>query len=407
MRKKCQKIVSILLIVTLLMPFGIDAKTLGQLKKELQDLEASMNQNQSETKLTQEQIDAANQNITNIKAEIETANNEIQTLIGEIEKLNEEIQKKNEEIKSIINFVQVSNGESAYMEYIFGAKDFTDFIYRVAISEQMVNYNDKLIADYNAMVKKNNEKKESLSQKQISLGQKQQELEKQMAVLGQKLDSLQEGKLDLASQIKAQKEAINGLKGCRDSEDASACAARLAAAAGGSNSGGGIVTSGAFIRPITAGSVSSEYGNRFHPTEGVWRLHTGIDLTASGSAVPIYPGAGGRVAAITRRSSCGGNVVYIHHNINGKSYTSVYMHLRTINVSVGQTVSVNTQIATMGGNPAIEYWDRCSTGQHVHYTLATGLYFIDYSSYSSFEAHTFNPRQMVSFPGKGVYFSGR
>ncbi|MDD3341730.1 MAG: peptidoglycan DD-metalloendopeptidase family protein [Bacilli bacterium] len=411
MRKIAKNAVCLFLVGAMLLPTMAEAKTLGQLKKDLQTLESSLNQNQTDTKMTQEQIDAANENVKNIKAEIETTNNEVQKLIGEIETLNNEITKKNEEIKSIINFVQVSSGESAYLEYIFGAKDFTDFIYRVAISEQMVNYNDKLVADYDAMVKKNNEKKETLTIKQVELGKKQQELEVQMSLLGEKMSSLQEGKLDLASQIKAQKEAINGLKGCRDSEDASSCAARLAAAAntgGGGNGGGGnVVTSGIFIRPITAGSVSSEYGNRFHPTQGVWRLHTGIDVTASGSAVPIYPGAAGRVAAITWRSSCGGNVVYLHHSINGKSYTSVYMHLRTINVSVGQTVGINTQIATMGGSASSEYWDSCSTGQHLHYTLATGLYFIDYSSYSAFEGHTFNPRNAVSFPATGGYFSGR
>lgn len=380
-------------------------KTLGQLKKELADLEANLNNNKNETKLTEEQVNEINQNITNIEAEIKSINSEVQTLVAEIDKLNKEIEKKNTEIKSIINFVQVASGENAYMEYVFGAKDFTDFIYRVAISEQMVDYNDKLIEEYDSLVQKNNQKQASLKEKQVSLGQKQQELETEKAKLGQKLETLQEGKLDLDAQIKTTKEAINGLKGCKDSESASACAARLAASAG--SSGGGIVTGGAFIRPVSAGRISSNYGWRYHPTQGVWRLHTGLDIAESGSAVPIYASAPGRVAAITRRSSCGGNVIYIHHNINGKTYTSVYMHLRSIMVSVGQNVTASTQIATMGGNPSIEYWDGCSTGQHLHFTLANGLYFIDYSSYSTFESKTFDPRRMVSFPGVGGSFSGR
>lgn len=378
------------------------AKTLGELKRELQNLESTLNKNQNETQMTQEQINQTSQNIQVIKTEIEQANKDIQNLIAEINKMNEEIKKKDQEIKSLINFVQVANGESAYMEYIFGAKNFTDLIYRVAISEQMVNYNEKLINEYNEMINKNNKKQEDLKAKQATLGQKQVELEQQMAKLGEKMESLQEGKLDINEQIKAQKEAINALKGCRDSEDASSCAARLAA-----NSSGGFVGSNGFIRPITAGYVSSNYGWRYHPTQSQWRLHTGIDVSASGNAVPIYPGANGRVAAITKRSSCGGNTIYIHHTIGGKKYTSVYMHLRSIMVSIGQNVTVNTQIATMGGNPSIEYWDKCSTGQHLHYTLATGFYFIDYSTYSSFEAHTFDPRKIIKFPAVGGYFSGR
>ncbi len=404
-----KKILGIFLSLTLSISLFLGSasaaeKTLGQLKKEFADLEASLNNNKNETKLTEEQVNEVNQNIANIEAEIKSINNEVQTLVAEIDKLNKEIEKKNTEIKSIINFVQVASGENAYMEYVFGAKDFTDFIYRVAISEQMVNYNDKLIEEYNNLVEKNNQKQASLKEKQVSLGQKQQELEMEKAKLGEKLETLQEGKLDLDEQIKTTKEAINGLKGCKDSESASACAARLAAEAGNS---GGIITGGAFKRPISSGSISSNYGWRFHPTLNKWRLHTGIDMSQSGSAVPIYASASGRVAAITRRSSCGGNVIYIHHNINGKTYTSVYMHLRSIMVSVGQTVTASTQIATMGGNPSIEYWDGCSTGQHLHFTLANGLYFIDYTSYSTFESKTFDPRKMVSFPGVGGSFSGR
>jgi Membrane proteins related to metalloendopeptidases len=383
----------------------VEAKTLGQLKTDLNNLEASLKKNQEEKALTESQINTAKANVENIKVEITKTNEEIQKLVGEITKLNKEIEKKNEEIKSVINFVQVANGESAYMEYVFGAKDFTDFIYRITISEQMVDYNDKLVEEYNAMVKKNQDKTKELQTKQVLLGQKQQELEVQMSVLSQKAESLAEGQLDLASQIKAQKEAIGSLKGCKDSETASSCAGRLAAEAAAN--GGYYTPSGTgFSRPTTTGRISSEYGWRYHPTMGTYRLHTGIDIAATGT-VPIYASASGRVAAISRRTSCGGNVIYIHHNINGKTYTSVYMHLRTMNVSVGQIVTPATQIATMGGDPRIETWDGCSTGQHLHFTMANGLYFIDYSSYSTFESKTFNPRQVVSFPATGGSFSGR
>lgn len=391
------KYVVLIPLLCFLLISPVEAKTLGELKKELANLEASVKANQADKQMTQEQMSITKQNVATIQGEIEQASKDIDLLIGEIDNLNKDIEKKDQEMKSIVNFVQVSSGESAYLEYIFGAKSFTDFIYRMAISEQMVNYNDKLIKEYNEMIRKNNEKQKSLNQKKIGLGKKQQELELESSKLGQKIEVLEEGRLDLASQIKAQKEAIESLKGCRDDEDSVACNARLISEG----------SSSSFIRPLTSGTVSSEYGYRFHPTQGVWRLHTGIDLAASGASVPVYAAASGRVAAITRKSSCGGNVVYLHHTIGGKNYTSVYMHLRSINVSVGQNVTPSTVIATMGGNPAIEYWDKCSTGQHLHFTLANGFYFIEYSTYSAFEAHTFNPRNMVRFPGTWGSFSGR
>ena len=397
----CASLVASLLFVP---AYSVEGKTLGQTKAELNALEANLKKNQEEKEHTEEQINTAKVNVETIKKEMQTTNDEMQKLIAEIMKLNKEIDKKNEEIKSVMNFVQVSNGESAYMEYIFGAKDFTDFIYRITISEQMVDYNDRLVDEYNKMVKKNQEITKELQAKQVLLGQKQQDLEVQMSILKQKAENLAEGQLDLASQIKAQKEAINALKGCKDSETLSSCAARQAAEA--SASGGYTPNGSGFSRPTALGRISSEYGWRLHPTQGVRRLHTGIDIAATGT-VPIYATASGRVASITRRSSCGGNVIYIHHSINGATFTSVYMHLRTMNVNVGQTVTPATQIGTMGGDPRIESYDSCSTGQHLHFTLATGLYFIDYSSYSTFESRTFDPRQKVLFPSTGGSFSGR
>lgn len=368
------------------------AKTVGDLKEELAKTEKEYADNRAQTELTKEQIEQIKANIASIKKEVEDANIEIQKMITESEALNEEIDKMDKEMKSIMNFIQVADGESSYLEYVMGAKSFTDFIYRISVSEQMVKYNDNLTKEYNKKIKEYNKKQEELKTKQISLGEKQKSLELEMAKLGETLSELTLGKMDIADQIAAQKEALEAYSNCSDDQDIKTC---------------GVPTGTTFSRPLSSGTISSEYGNRFHPTEGVWRLHTGIDIAAPGSSVPIYATANGKVAAIVRRSSCGGNVIYIHHKIGGVDYTSVYMHLRSINVSVGQVVTATTQIATMGGNPAVEYWDRCSTGQHLHFTLTKGLYFIDYSSYSAFESHTFNPRQMISFPGTWGSFNSR
>lgn len=390
-------------------------KTLGELKKELQSLEASLNKNTEQQNQTDAQIKETTEKIQNIEAEIKTINEEVNRLVSEIQKLNKQIEEKNKEIKSIVNFVQVASGESAYMEYIFGAKDFTDFIYRMAVSEQMVNYNDTLIDEYDALVKQNNEKQESLKQKQQSLAVKQQELELQKAKLGEKKKGLNEGELDLKDRIAVQKKSIENMrkKGCKDNETLTECVRIKIPPVGdftwnsGTSGGTPVVTNGSFLRPLVSAYVSSEYGWRFHPTLGYSRLHTGIDLGASGSAVPIYASASGEVGAIITRASCGGNQIYIYHNVGGRTYTSGYMHLRSIYVRVGQTVTPGTVIGTVGGDPRVEYWDGCSTGQHLHFILATGLYFAEYSDYNTFTAHTFNPRNVISFPGTGGAYYGR
>ena len=66
-----------------------------------------------------------------------------------------------------------------------------------------------------------------------------------------------------------------------------------------------------------------------------------IDLAQS-QGTPVYPAAPGKVAKIIDHYWCGGNMVYINHYVNGKYYTTAYMHLLEYYVYVGQEVNNNT-----------------------------------------------------------------
>ena len=90
------------------------------------------------------------------------------------------------------------------------------------------------------------------------------------------------------------------------------------------------------------------------------------------------------VGKIIRKASCGGNQVYVFHTINGKQVTSMYMHLLTINVNLGDQVTSNTVVGTVGGGRNTASWENCSTGAHLHFTLANGWYGKTYIYYSTF-----------------------
>ncbi|MFA9458337.1 peptidoglycan DD-metalloendopeptidase family protein [Halalkalibacter sp. AB-rgal2] len=103
--------------------------------------------------------------------------------------------------------------------------------------------------------------------------------------------------------------------------------------------------------PAVGGYISSYQGNRWG------RFHRGIDI-ARPSNYDILAADNGTV---TQASSQGGygNVVRIDHN-NGVE--TMYAHLDSIDVSVGQTVSKGQKIGVMGqtGN---------STGIHLHFEV--------------------------------------
>ncbi|MCM1370282.1 MAG: peptidoglycan DD-metalloendopeptidase family protein [Clostridium sp.] len=389
---------NIVLIITLLLasislPKEITyAKTLGDLKVELQKTIDEYNEAQQNKNLTQQQINAVKANIQNTIDQINNSQTEISDLSNEIEELNKNIQTKKNQIKEIISFYQISGSNSANLDYIMGAKTFTDFIYRVAISEQLIQYNDDLVNEYNSLIEQNKQKQTELKDKIKSLEEKQKSLQEDLNSLGTQMNQIVDVTVDIEEEIAVQKQAIKMYEeqyGCKDNDDLDVCTK------------GQLPPDTSFWRPLESGRRTSEYGYR----SSLGDFHTGIDLSANGAKV--YSSANGVVAGIVRKSSCGGNKIYIHHKVNGVTYTTGYHHLRTILVNVGDTVTKDTVIAISGGNPRIETWDKCSTGPHLHFSVAYGLYLSDYKSWSTFISKTVDPRKIVNFPAGSGQFTNR
>lgn len=384
-----------------------EAKSLRDLKDEIAELEQKKKESENAQAATEAEIAAAKAKITKLSVEKEQIENDIDKLTEEIEQLNKDIIAKNEEIKDIISYYQLSaTGENAYLEYVFKSNDFTDFIYRMAIAEQLSNYNTKLINDYNDLITQNENKKEELSNKSLELSAKTKELEKKVSELRVELKDQVKGALSIEDEIKLLKQTLKSYQElydtyeCEEDMQYSACLAKVPA---------NVLPPGtAFYRPVVAGRISSNYGSRSYYLNGKLQtdFHYGLDFAAT-HGVNVYSVANGRIVAIVNKSSCGGNMVYIAHTVNGKNYTSAYYHLATVKVKVGDTVTYNSIIGTVGGNPRIETWDRCSTGSHVHLQMATGHYMSDYYTYSGFVAKGVNPRTVVNAPALGGSFSSR
>jgi len=377
-----------------------NAKTFGEFKQELADEQRRLSENKQQQKLTEEEMERVNNKIATIQSNIKKTYRDIDNLTAEIETLNNNIKEKEKQIKEIINFSQVSNGNSAYLEYIFNANDFTDFIYRSAIAEQLADYNDKLIDSFNEDIENNKKKQEEIKKKRESLTEQQKELETQYDSLGNDLDKFLDVEMDIKDQITYLKELVELYSdlGCEDDEDVQVCI----------NNKNVLPRNTKFFRPLEKGYVTSEYStNRVGTFSG---FHSGIDTSVSPNTnVKVYASGTGVVSGIIYKSSCGGTYVLVHHTMtNGEKYTTMYMHLAKALVKKGDVVTKETVVGIMGGglksSSPSNYtpWDRCSTGAHNHFTIATGLYGVDYTSWSSFMSHTVNPRNIVNFP-KGRY----
>lgn len=405
-----KKIINILLVFGLFftLTFNVSAKekTLGELKKDAEANRDAYAKAKSEKELTEEERDKTVAERQRVQSEIESIQEETKKIEQQIVKLQENIKKKDKQMKEIMGFVQVSNGETNYIEYIFGATDFTDFIYRVSVAEQLGDYNKQLIESYNKDVKNLDEKQKELTKKRQDLTEKEQELSVLEAKLNADIEQISEGMLSKEEEYRTLISLINNLtkSKCSLNETMSSCQARLAEEAnraaqssprnGGSYSGATPVSTNGTYMPIAYGYVTSDYG----PRSG--EFHTGIDFSGTGHGSNIYSVASGVVVNITYpayRGACGNHIVYVFHNINGVQYTTSYWHMIDVSVSIGQSVSPNTVLGHMGG---LSSEDSCAAGAHVHLNLFRGLH--------TNNSGRINPRIMMpQIPREWSYFSSR
>jgi len=112
-----------------------------------------------------------------------------------------------------------------------------------------------------------------------------------------------------------------------------------------------------YIKPISGGRLTSNFGYRKRPTKGASTYHKGVDwATPTGTAVVASSGG---VVTKAGWGSGYGYVVYIQHP-DGK--VTRYGHLSKILVSAGQSVSQGQKIA-LSGNTGV------STGPHLHFEI--------------------------------------
>ena len=117
---------------------------------------------------------------------------------------------------------------------------------------------------------------------------------------------------------------------------------------------------GVMLWPIAVDGtyITSPYGNRLHPIQGVYRYHDGIDIGNAGYGAPVIAAADGIVTYAGVMSGYG-NCVMINH---GDGIVTLYGHGQEIYTELGATVKQGDVIMAVGstGN---------STGPHLHFEV--------------------------------------
>lgn len=419
--KKLNKIISLLMSVALVfvsfMSYApkAQAKTLGDLRDEYSDIKDKVSDSEQKVKeLESQQADQSkivsalnvqlqklNQERENITAQkdlitedIDATEEKISSLNAEIAKLDAEIAAKDQEIKDTVKLfcdrmrANYMAGETSVLEIFTSSSDMSSFLNRLEMfkrvteSDQgLVNKLNKEIASIEKMQKELEEKKATLQKEKTELESKRSDLQatedtltENQNVIKEKTEEV-EAKLNaLNAQTKELKVSISEYNSemSRLDNEIKEAIRKANQSSGGSHNGGSnagsmnsnVSASGwAWPMPYDGVYLTSYYGYRYHPLDGDWRYHSGIDVSMSGAyGKNIVATRAGTVILSSLESESGtgyGNYIIIDH---GDGYTSLYGHCSALLVSQGQRVSRGQIIARVGSTG----W---STGPHLHFEV--------------------------------------
>ena len=295
--KRLSSVILIALLAVFLIPINTEAKTLSDLRKEVEEANADLENKNNQIAANDAEVAEIKKKIADIESQISEIESETGVLEQEIEESNNEIAEKSEQSKSLFQYLQVSEGENAYLEYIFGATDVTDMVYRMAIVEQLTEYNDKIMNELSQLVEENEQRKEELATKNKELEKLTDDLEAEQAKINAETAQIKDAMPSVEQQKKEDQKQIEYYEsiGCGENENLNSCQIRhdrvVASSGGGSSSGGGAgnvmpPSASGFYRPMVSGYVTQNWMNAGH---------LGIDLSNTNKTIEIYPIATGVV----------------------------------------------------------------------------------------------------------------
>lgn len=244
-------------------------------------------------------------------------------------------------------------GDTSYLSIILSSKTLHDFITRVELVKQIAAYDQKVI--------------NTLTESKNTIETETKAIEEKKNAQVSALDSL---KNNVSTLKKKQQQSDSLLESFDEKTEANLKAIEAAEAAEAElqaeiraalkHSSNETFVGGAYQWPVSGYySITDKFGMRTHPTTGVYKMHTGVDIAGSGIRnKPILAANSGTVLKAGWHTAYGNYVVIDH----GGGCSTLYGHASSLNVSAGQKVSRGDVIAYVGSTGY-------STGPHLHFEI--------------------------------------
>ncbi|MGX7197650.1 peptidoglycan DD-metalloendopeptidase family protein [Enterococcus olivae] len=388
----------------------------NKIKEQDQKIESLQeDQKEAEGQLAQIQanVDQIEQEINDLLADKAKEEERLNELNEEIEELKIVIAKRDEQLKQQAVDVQTNQSADNFLEAILTADSLNEAVGRALAVSTIVGANNDILKEQQKdkekleeLLAETEERLQVIEDKSAELQVKQQELveaqldqevlinELQSSVATEKkqkekfVKQKEEAERKRQEQLKAleeqRKQEEEARKAIQEQATVSSVKSASSSSASSSSSAGSSasvsvntqaaapsVNSSGWMSPVSNVSVSSPYGPRANPTGAGSEFHKGIDLVGS-TGTPIFAAKAGTVVQ-TGFDTGGGNYIIVSHD---DGYYSHYLHLSSIGVSNGQSVSQGQTIGGMGTTGR-------STGTHLDFRVGTGIWsgFVDPTSF--------------------------
>ena len=334
-----------------------------QVKEELEKASSQLTYVENELSKDVIEISKMEDEIAGFEAELKKINEQyrsIQARVAQAEKELEQVQKDYEKTKAIMDLRLVAmykSNNANYIEILLDANNFIDVIYNYYLIEKVIEEDNNTIDRFQKQQKQIEELTASLAKDKGDMKVLKDNAEKQAVILTNNKIKLENHKQSLADteqdlllkieDYRKQQQEINSLINYTISTSLYELQ----------------YSGGVMIWPtLPQFYITSGFGSRVHPIQGIVKTHNGIDIGGYEGA-PEYAAEDG-IVIYSGWMSGYGNTIMVDHGVDfrGIKVVTLYGHGSKTIKQVGDVVKKGDIVMEMGstGN---------STGDHLHFEV--------------------------------------
>lgn len=331
----------------------------NQVQEEKQKAESELEYVQGEISTSLIRVQELDDSITGAENEIKNLENELEVLQKQVQTTEEELAKKqgkydeNKEMLEKRLAAMYEAGEMTYAQVLFKSTSIIEFISNYYYLQEIAKSDIELL-------NKIKEEKEKLELAQKQLTEQKANLKLLKAKQEQTYIAMKNNKTIQQSYIQQlsddERQLQNKIAEYKAEEQRIQNLIDFASGMGYD----GEFTGGLMAWPVAKSGtyITSDYGIREHPVQGIIKKHTGIDIGNAGYGTPIIAAADGVVSYADDLGGYGKCVIINH----GNGISTLYGHGQAIHTQVGTEVKKGDLIMEVGSTGV-------STGPHLHFEV--------------------------------------